>query len=57
MSDNTKQIRVHIDVHAKFAKGAAQLSYERGRIKPMTLPEYLQEAVAFFEAKRPKAEK
>jgi hypothetical protein len=53
-SDDSKQIRVPGPVHKVFLDRAATLSFERGRLSSMSLPEYLQEASAFFEANRAK---
>jgi hypothetical protein len=36
--------------------GRRSLSMERGKLSSMSLPDYLQEASAFFEANRPKTE-
>lgn len=52
--DDSKQIRVPGPVHKSFVERAAQLSMERGKLNSMSLPDYLQEASAFFEANRAK---
>ena len=54
-SDDSKQIRVAGQVHQILVDRATKLSQERGTIKPMSLPAYIAEASAFFEAHRPKA--